>query len=187
LSDFEVPATIGRHERQWERVRPGECCQWHEYSAYEYGPFGEVIRATGSTAKANPFRFSTKYQDDESDLFYYGHRYCNAITGRWLSKDPLRELGFELAIKHKSRFEKLYDNILEALNALRTFKPNWEAIARRKLLQGGFKLRSTGEAGNLYAFVNDPIQTIDSLGLQTIVYVPGPFFIPPPPPPPNGL
>jgi len=28
------------------------------------GPFGEVLRATGPMAKANPFRFSTKYQDD---------------------------------------------------------------------------------------------------------------------------
>ena len=34
----------------------------------EYGPFGEFIRATGPMAKANPFRFSTKYQDDETDL-----------------------------------------------------------------------------------------------------------------------
>jgi len=58
---------------------------------YEYGPFGEVIRATGPMAKANPFRFSTKYQDDEADLFYYGYRYYNASTGRWLSRDPLAE------------------------------------------------------------------------------------------------
>ena len=29
---------------------------------YEYGPFGELIRATGPMAKVNPFRFSTKYQ-----------------------------------------------------------------------------------------------------------------------------
>ena len=35
---------------------------------YNYGPFGEVIRQTGPMAKANPIRFSTKYQDDESDL-----------------------------------------------------------------------------------------------------------------------
>ena len=58
---------------------------------YEYGPFGEVIRATGPMAKANPFRFSTKYQDDETDLLYYGHRYYNASTGRWLSRDPIQE------------------------------------------------------------------------------------------------
>ncbi len=38
-------------------------------------------------AKANPFRFSTKYQDDETDLLYYGYRYYNASTGRWLSRD----------------------------------------------------------------------------------------------------
>ena len=60
---------------------------------YEYGPFGEVIRATGPMAKANPFRFSTKYQDDETDLLYYGYRYYNASTGRWNSRDPLEEAG----------------------------------------------------------------------------------------------
>lgn len=58
---------------------------------YEYGPFGEVIRSTGTMAKANPFRFSTKYQDDESDLLYYGYRHYNASTGRWLSRDPAGE------------------------------------------------------------------------------------------------
>lgn len=62
----------------------------------EYGPFGELFRATGPMAKANPFRFSTKYQDDETDLNYYGYRYYTASTGRWLSRDPLFELGFEL-------------------------------------------------------------------------------------------
>src|SRR5271157_2035352 len=60
---------------------------------YEYGPFGEVLRASGPMAKLNPFRFSTKYQDDESDLVYYGYRYYNASTGRWLSRDPIVEYG----------------------------------------------------------------------------------------------
>jgi RHS repeat-associated protein len=44
-------------------------------------------------AKTNPFRFSTKYQDDETDLRYYGYRYYNASTGRWLSRDPITERG----------------------------------------------------------------------------------------------
>jgi len=56
---------------------------------YEYGPFGEVIRETGPMAKVNPFRFSTKFDDDETDLAYYGCRYYNPSTGRWLSRDPL--------------------------------------------------------------------------------------------------
>lgn len=51
---------------------------------YEYGPFGEVLRATGPLAKANPFGFSTKYQDDESDFLYYGYRSYNPSPGRWL-------------------------------------------------------------------------------------------------------
>lgn len=59
---------------------------------YEFNPFGEVIRSTGPMAKANPFRFSTKYQDDETDLLYYGERYYSASTGRWNSKEPLNAL-----------------------------------------------------------------------------------------------
>ena len=62
-------------------------------ATYEYGPFGEVIRATGPMARANPFRFSTKYQDDETELAYYGYRYCSASTGRWLSRDLIEERG----------------------------------------------------------------------------------------------
>jgi RHS repeat-associated protein len=59
-------------------------------ATYEYGPFGEVIRATGPMAKLNPLRFSTKFTDDETGLLYYGARYYNPSTGRWLSKDPTR-------------------------------------------------------------------------------------------------
>jgi len=60
---------------------------------YEYGPFGEVIRATGPMAKANPLRFSTKYDDDESDLLYYGYRYYKPSTGTWANRDPMEEEG----------------------------------------------------------------------------------------------
>jgi RHS repeat-associated protein len=60
---------------------------------YDYGPFGEVNRATGVMAKADPFRFSTKFQDDETELLYYGYRYHSASTGRWLSRDPIHETG----------------------------------------------------------------------------------------------
>jgi RHS repeat-associated protein len=60
---------------------------------YEYGPFGEVIRATGPMAKVNPFLFSTKYYDWETGLYYYGCRYYNPSTGRWPSRDPREEDG----------------------------------------------------------------------------------------------
>jgi len=60
---------------------------------YEYGPFGETLRASGAMAMANPFRFSTKYQDDETDQYYYGFRYYDPEDGRWLNRDPLEESG----------------------------------------------------------------------------------------------
>ena len=58
---------------------------------FEYGPFGETIRLTPNANNQSPFRFSTKYTDDESDFLYYGFRYYNANTGRWLSRDPIGE------------------------------------------------------------------------------------------------
>lgn len=60
---------------------------------YEYGPFGETVRATGSMAELNPFTFSTKYQDHTTGLLYYGHRYCRSTLGRWLNRDPIAEKG----------------------------------------------------------------------------------------------
>ena len=48
-------------------------------------------------AKANPIRFSTQYTDDETDLVCYLHRYYNPSTGRWLSRDPIGEVGFSLS------------------------------------------------------------------------------------------
>jgi RHS repeat-associated protein len=62
---------------------------------YEYGASGEPIRLTGSMAKVNPIRFSTKYGDDESDLLYYGFRYYKVSTGTWVSRDPIDEKGGE--------------------------------------------------------------------------------------------
>lgn len=48
---------------------------------------------SGSQASQNPFRFSTKFSDDESGLVYYGYRYYNASMGRWISRDPAGEGG----------------------------------------------------------------------------------------------
>ena len=62
-------------------------------TAFEYGPFGELIRATGEKKDAFNFRFSTKYEDTETRLLYYGYRYYNAEAGRWLNRDPLGEIG----------------------------------------------------------------------------------------------
>lgn len=62
-------------------------------AAYEYGPFGESLRQEGPSAKVNPFRFSTKYTDDETGLNYYGRRYYDSRNGRFVGRDPIEEAG----------------------------------------------------------------------------------------------
>ena len=62
-------------------------------ASYEYGPFGELLVSTGTMASSNPFRFSTKYRDTETDLYYYGYRYYSPSLGRWISRDPIDEQG----------------------------------------------------------------------------------------------
>ena len=41
---------------------------------YEYDPYGNTLVAAGTQAAGNAFRFSTKYLDSESNLYYYGFR-----------------------------------------------------------------------------------------------------------------
>ncbi len=60
---------------------------------YEYSPFGQQTAATGAYAAANPFRFSSEYFDEETQLIYYNYRYYSPEMGRWLSRDPIEEQG----------------------------------------------------------------------------------------------
>jgi YD repeat-containing protein len=48
-------------------------------ATYDYGPFGEPLRQSGEYATLNPYRFSTKYTDDESGLLDYGYRSSASI------------------------------------------------------------------------------------------------------------
>ncbi|MGE0269232.1 MAG: RHS repeat-associated core domain-containing protein [Candidatus Omnitrophota bacterium] len=60
---------------------------------YEYDPYGNTILSSGILANSNPYRFSTKYLDTESGLYYYGYRYYDPEIGRWLNRDPIGEQG----------------------------------------------------------------------------------------------
>ena len=62
-------------------------------ASYTYTPFGDTLTATGTWASVNAYRFSAKECDAFTGLYYYGFRYYNPSTGRWLSRDPLEERG----------------------------------------------------------------------------------------------
>ena len=62
-------------------------------ATYDYGPFGEPLRQSGEYATLNPFRFSTKYTDNETGFVDYGYRPYIPSLGRWPSRDPIEEKG----------------------------------------------------------------------------------------------
>ena len=62
-------------------------------ATYDYNAFGETIQSDGVASVTNHFRFSTKYTDDETGLLYYGFRFYQPTTGRWLSRDLIEERG----------------------------------------------------------------------------------------------
>lgn len=62
---------------------------------YTYGAFGNTLSAAGLLADTFHFRFSTKYFDVETGLYYYGYRFYHPILMRWLNRDPIGEVGGE--------------------------------------------------------------------------------------------
>ena len=62
-------------------------------ATYDYDPFGKAVQVVGSYATTNPLTFGSAYKDKETQLLYYGYRYYEPGSGRWLSKDPLAENG----------------------------------------------------------------------------------------------
>ena len=62
-------------------------------ASYAYDAFGNTVTESGAMAGTFPFRFSTKYYDSESGLYYYGYRFYSPKLGRWLTRDPIEEAG----------------------------------------------------------------------------------------------
>jgi len=122
-----------------------------ETARYEYGPFGEPIRVTGpARATLNPFRFSTKRTCNTTDLVVYEYRAYSPALGRWLSRDPIGELGFML----------LGGGTLPITGMEFDDESNGAPISER------------GDE-NLYVFVgNDPISFLDMLGLVDFRFEP---------------
>jgi RHS repeat-associated protein len=60
-------------------------------SRKEYDAFGNTLVSEGVAPCS--YGFSTKPQDKETGLYYYGYRYYDPNTGRWLNRDPIQERG----------------------------------------------------------------------------------------------
>ncbi|MGN0845531.1 MAG: RHS repeat domain-containing protein, partial [Kiritimatiellia bacterium] len=62
-------------------------------ATYTYDAFGNTIAQTGALADTFRHRFSTKYFDAETCLYYYGYRFYHPALMCWLTRDPLEEDG----------------------------------------------------------------------------------------------
>jgi RHS repeat-associated protein len=62
-------------------------------ASYTYGAFGQLLSKSGPLADVFRFRFSTKYYDAETGLYYYGYRFYSTALMRWLNRDPIEEKG----------------------------------------------------------------------------------------------
>ena len=67
---------------------------------YEYAPFGGVTATNSATPVTshdfialNPLRFSSEFADDTLGLVYYNYRHYEPTMGRWLTRDPIGEIG----------------------------------------------------------------------------------------------
>ncbi len=79
------------------------------YERYEYTPYGEIwIEKGNDISNKIPYRFNAKELDSETGLYYYGARYLNPKTSRWISSDPA---GFDLINPNRRGF-----NIIEGNN-----------------------------------------------------------------------
>jgi len=67
-------------------------CDGEEYEHVEYTPYGETWIDEGrDTLERINYLFTSKELDTETGLYYFGARYLDPKTSRWLSPDPLMD------------------------------------------------------------------------------------------------
>ena len=62
---------------------------------YTYDAFGNLLNKSGPMCDVFRHRFSTKYYDIETGLYYYGYRFYCPWLMRWINRDPIEEDGGE--------------------------------------------------------------------------------------------
>ena len=58
-------------------------------AAQDYYSYGEYIRSYNQGLPNDRYKFTGKERDNESNLDYFGARYYESSSGRWLSVDPM--------------------------------------------------------------------------------------------------
>jgi len=137
---------------------------------FAYGPFGELLRATGTLAHECIFLFSTKGYDWETGLYYYGYRYYDPSTGMWLSRDSSGEPGFELLFREQARIlneaTKLYNFVhndpVDGYDLFGLFDYHWKGAindVQKQAIQNSI-VRVKNRANTLIKQMDDNISSL---------------------------
>jgi len=145
---------------------------------YGYNAFGlsRVMDADFNVISTSSYDWETRYDnyrfDAESNFYQVRFRYLHPMLGRWLTRDPLYEPGFELL---RSQTISLF---VDWTNRDPFFKLRFEILQGRKskVVQDkpSYSRRSPtmrNQIANIYDYVeNNPIARVDILGLQSIPF-----------------
>ncbi len=131
-------------------------------ASYKYDPFGRIESQSGSLATDNVYRFSSKEglfkttsAGGPSDLYYYGYRFYDAQTGRWLNRDPFESPTIRsLWLAHR-KARPIKDDVS-------TFQVDWHQITDKpEMIPLGVNLYS--------AFANSPVGLVDPNGENPLI------------------
>jgi len=118
------------------------------FEMIEYLPYGETLYDEAATVDKTEFRFTSKEQDSETGLYYYGARYYDARTSRWISTDPPLATGEYLPVAPISK----------------------EAKHHNENLPGGGVFNTVNLDAYHYG-ANNPIIFLDLDGLTDIIFI----------------
>lgn len=125
---------------------------------YEYDPYGNEIVASGAEAENNAYRFSAKYFDGETQLYYYGYRYYSPELGRWIYRDPIDELGSMRVRKQVEGFTGQHGQ--QHYGSNRYHNPGVESYL------GRIPIEAKAPDVNVYAYAqSNPLMSVDPVGL----------------------
>ena len=139
---------------------------------------GKRVNKGGSMQDAGgEYAFSTKPLVESLDWYYYGYRYYDPLSGRWLNRDPISELGFYtfehrlpavdgiLNYTYKSSREN-FAAIINLMNRYQIWESNETVVILDNLYTAPNKNFDPAESYGQYHFLSNRVMnTYDYLGL----------------------
>ncbi|MEI6515844.1 MAG: RHS repeat-associated core domain-containing protein [bacterium] len=114
----------------------------------EFDAYGNTVAAWGALVHELHFWFSSKYLDEETGFYYYGHRYFMPEIGRWCSRDPIQETLLYIARANRTAVEN---------NAALRFANLFLVMSKKSVLR------------DVYLFCrNNPVCMMDGFGFSYI-------------------